>query len=347
MFYNNVSTKRNLLQLTICLFILTTFSLISCKKNTADTASGTATEDSSSTGVIVSAIGGAISNSDSNGTTAFYETKFQTPEQKIWNLLLTKANASTSASCPTIKTANGAGCSNVSNDVNLTYNNCSFGLSAATWSGTHQISLSTGAQVSCGTFPNLSSFNGAIQRQFVTNGTPGSGSRTNAAGVITTIDHATANLNNKVGDTVAANIIGGGGYGSQVFFDGSGHRTGVIIKQRVYNSNFDHGVDINVSIDETTTPGKRLITSGTAILYHNKIGAKGTTTFSNLTYDNTCCQPISGTITTTFSCSSSTTPLLCNAFSGKSETLTISGCGTATLVDTSNSSKNVTINSCL
>ncbi|MGZ3746695.1 MAG: hypothetical protein ACXWRE_04985 [Pseudobdellovibrionaceae bacterium] len=322
--------KTNLMNLIVTSGLI----LTACSGGSNGTASGAAAEDSSSSGLAAASVGGAIASSSSSGTMA---STIEAPS--IHSLILSPAIAANT--CPRVTTANGSGCTNVSSSVDLTYSACSFGTSLATWSGTLEVSMGTGT-VSCGTFPNATGT--TLRRQFVSSaGVPGSGSRTSARGVTVTIDHSSNNLSNFDNATITANI--GTGYGTSVTFNGSGARTGVNIRQRLYVSGgFDHSIDGNISVSESG--GSRTI-SGSIKVYHNKVKVVGTSTFNNVVYNDTACAPVSGSITTAFAAGVNVSPtVIGNAMVGKSETLTFNGDNTATLVDYSGTSSTVTLSPC-
>ncbi|MGZ3771722.1 MAG: hypothetical protein ACXVCP_16625 [Bdellovibrio sp.] len=201
--------------------------------------------------------------------------------------------------------------------------------------------MGTGS-VTCGTFPNATGT--TLRRQFVSSaGVPGTGSRTSAKGVVVTIDHSSSNLANFDTATIAANI--GTGYGSSVTFNGSGARTGVDVKQRLYVSGgFDHSVVGSITISES---GTSRTVSGSLTVYHNKVKVVGTSTFTNVVYNDTACAPVSGSISTSFAAGAHVSPTTIGSLMvGKSETLTFNGDGTATLVDYSGASSTVTLGHC-
>ncbi|MGZ3725782.1 MAG: hypothetical protein ACXWQQ_08270, partial [Pseudobdellovibrio sp.] len=296
-----------------------------------------ATEDSSTSGVAASSIGGAIAASDSSGNVALNKSLLQKP---LWSMILQSAQASGTA-CPKIVTTAGSGCTNAGSDVDLTYSSCSFGSSAATWSGLLEVSLSGGGTITCGTFPSPVSAN--IQRQFVSSHTvPGSATRTTARGTVEHIDHSTADLGNFDNQAIATNI--GTGYGTVVTFDGSGKRTGVSVKQRIYvTGGLDHSVVGSVSLSET---GTSRTASGSLTIYHNKLKVIATSTFTNVVYNDTACTPVSGSISTAFTAGTASPTALGSLLVGKSETLTFNGDGTATLVDYNGSSSTVSLTHC-
>ncbi len=273
---------------------------------------GSSITDVTASGAAASSVGAAMNTSSSSGTTSRYS----------FPKLIESAFASTA--CPTLRTTGGVGCSNTSGVSILAYSNCSFGSSQATWSGTLGISLGTGA-LTCGTFPTV--IGTTLNRQFVTSGSPSSGTRTSAKGEMVTIDHSSANLSNYQSATIATNI--NSGYGSQVTFSGAGVRTGVMVRQRLYATSFDHSIDGSVTVSEAS--GSRTV-SGAVTVWHNKAKVKGTTTFSNVVYNDSCCNPVSGSLTTAFAATSATpNNVVANALVNTSETLVITGCGTANL----------------
>ncbi len=330
--------KREL-QLIVCLLLASSY-LAACSSGLSSSSASAASEDSSASGAAASSVGGAISSSDSSNTVSSYEHK------TLLDLLIPSALATNS--CPTVA-AGGSGCASNGNPVDLTYSSCSFGSSSATWSGTLEVSLINSGAISCGTFPDRSASrlanNDGILRQFVSGGNPGTATRTNSRGTVVTIDHASANLANfDTGTTISANI--GSGYGTKVVFDGSGGRKEVQVRQRLYTSGYDHSVDADLTLSESV--GTRTITGGTVKVYHNKMKVIGSSTFSNVVYNTQCCNPISGSITTTFSAGAHVSPTALGSLAvGKSESLTFTGCGTATFVNTSGTSSSVTLNNCL
>ncbi|HEX7675762.1 MAG TPA: hypothetical protein VF412_16415 [Bdellovibrio sp.] len=326
-----------LFRVFVCALLTSSF-LTACSSSSSSSSS--ASEDTSASGAAASSVGGALASSDSSSTVSEYQHK------TFMDLLIPKALATNS--CPTIA-AGGTGCAANGNDVDLTYSACSFGSSSATWSGTLEVSLINGGAITCGTFPDRAGSrlanNDGILRQFVSSGSPGTATRTNSRGTIVTIDHASANLANfDTGTTISANI--GSGYGSKVVFDGSGGRKEVQVRQRVYTSSYDHSIDADLTLSESS--GTRTITGGTVKVYHNKLRVVGTSTFTNVVYNQQCCTPVSGTITTSFAAGAHVSPtVIGSAAVGKSETLTFTGCGTATLTNTSGTTADVTLNNCL
>ena len=315
--------------------LLATVTILSCGK-LPDTAVTAAAEDTSASGAAASSIGGSLSSSSSTGTVATFDRK-----GSVWNLAQPTAFAANV--CPSLKSANGAGCTNGTNAVDIAYATCSFGTSLATWSGTQEITLNPAGAVSCGTFPIPG--NSTIQRQFVsTPGVAGSASRTTPAGTVVVIDNSSTNLSNFDNQTIAANV--GSGYGTAVSF-ASNVRTGVNVKQRVYvqgGVGFDHTVVGSISISESA--GVRTA-SGTATVYHNKLKIVGTSTFTGVTYNDMSCVPTAGSIKTTFAAGANVAPTVPGqALVAKSETLSFNGDGTATLTDPTGATSVVKLSHC-
>lgn len=324
--------KANLLKIAMMASLI----LAGCSSKKADGTTSAATdEDSSSSGLVASAIGGAIASSSSSGTVASFA-----PQPSIWSVLLPQAFASTA--CPTLRTTNGSGCDTHSGYVDLTYSSCSFGSSLATWSGTLEVSLGSGS-ISCGTFPSGLTSN-TVVRQFVSlPGVPGGiGVRGTKRGTVVYIDHATADLGNYDGVTIAKDI--GTGYGTKVTFNSSGARSAVDVKQRLYvTGGFDHSVVGSISLSES---GSTRAASGTMTVYHNKAKVIGTSTLSAVTYNDTSCVPVSGTITTVFTAGTVQPTVIGNLMVGKSETLVFNSDGTASFTDTSGTTSTVELTHC-
>jgi len=346
--------------------LIVTAALTGCA---AATSTNTATtEDSSASGTIASAVGGALSATSASGTQASLLGFPKKPRHNsIYDIfdILPEALASSSSSsttCPTYKTAAGSTCATSSGTMWLTYSSCSFSGSAATWSGVQAITLSgTSPVVTCGTFPHPLASN-TLTRQYVTasSGTTPSSTATvtTASGAVTTIDDATSNLGNfDTGTTIAANV--GSGYGSIVGFT-SGLRTSINLAHHVSAVNaagtnlYDHsfytgssGTTTALTVAETSGATTRTV-NGTVTLYHNLLKVVGTATLTNVVHSDSCCFPTGGTIKTTFAAGTNVKPTTTGlTYVGQSETLSITGCGTATLTDVTGTSSSVTLTRCL
>ena len=313
-----------------------------CGKTSSVTS---AAEDTSASGAAASALGGALSSSNSGGSVAMFQKKGMLNQcTDVLASLLPSALAANS--CPTFRTA-GAGCTASTTNLWLSYSACSFGASAAVWNGTQLIQMSSGTAV-CGTFPNPG-VSGTLTRQFVTAvnaTTPGSVTRTNSAGSVITIDDASTNLANF--DGVSIPVIANGGYGTQVGFNASGARSSVSMGRRVYVAGrFDHSVKGNLSVTEAAAGSAARTVNGNMVVYHNLLKVVGTSTFNNVSHSDTCCVPVSGSITTAFTAGTNVAPTLIGSkIVGKSETLTFTGCGTGTLQSPDGTSSDVSLSNC-
>lgn len=336
-------------------------SLSACSKNSsapaaaAPTTSSAPVEDTSASGAAAGAVGGALSSSGSGGS---YTSVLRKPEN-FWanatqKLLKFIPDAFASTACPTFATT-GAGCATSSTNMWLTYSDCSFGSSLATWTGFQLIAeaQNTGAvpsNTSCGTFPNPGD-NNMLIRQMVTNGTnsttPATLSRTNAFGTVTTIDHSTANLANFNSDSITANI--GSGYGTVVGFNGTGKRNSLEIETRIHSTGrFDHSISTqahgSLTINETSSSERTV--SGELTVYHNLLEVIGTSTFNSVVHEDGCCVPVSGNITTTFAAGGVGPTVAGSAYVGQIEVLTFTGCGTGSLQTVSGSTVSVILSNC-
>jgi hypothetical protein len=83
--------------------------------------------------------------------------------------------------------------------------------------------------------------------------------------------------------------------------------------------------------------------SGTVITYHQLAKVKATSVI-NVGMSAGCCTPTSGTVTTTFNTSASGALA---KYSGATETLTFTGCGTATYTGPEGYTGNVSLTHCL
>ena len=307
-----------------------------CAKSTSSTTSSS-TDDTSASGTAASAASGALSASSSAGTIAMLHPS------SPWEALIPSAFASNA--CPTFKTAAGAGCTQSSNSLWLTYNACSNGSSSATWSGTQLLQKNSGT-ATCGSFP-LPVASGNLIRQMVTaasSTTPSTATRTNAAGKVVTIDDATANLGNF--DNVSISSIANGGYGEQINFTGL-VRSSITIARRFYTASYDHSITGTLTVSEGSSATSRTL-NGTITIYHNLLQVIGTSTFTSVAHSDGCCTPTSGTITTTFSAGANVAPATAKglAMVGKTETLKITACGAGTLTATDGTVTTVAMNNC-
>lgn len=340
----NTANKALLTLGTVCLI-----GLSNCGNQ--DNATSSLSEDTSTSGTAASAVGGALSGSSSSGTLALrsQKTDWLANLQRTLNFI-PEVNAS-GTPCATFKTTSGSGCTAISDTLFLTYSDCSFPNSGASWTGVQ--ALTAPSAVTCGTFPIASNESGTLYRQFVTasgSSTAGSATVVTPNGTTVTIDNATSNLENFDGDAIANTVSSA--YGTAVTFL-SGARTAIDIAEHISAEAasgtplYNHSVTGMLSVTETAGSSTRTV-SGDIKVYHNILRVVGTSAFNSVEHENGCCYPISGTITTTFAAGSSVTPTIAgSAYVGKSESLTFTGCGTATFVDINGKNDNVTLNHCI
>jgi hypothetical protein len=213
-------------------------------------------------------------------------------------------------------------------------------------------------------------------RQWVNSGAtqPSTGSRTSAQGNVVTMDDTTSGIDSNYqsdtfngsgasGLTISTVGVGAKGGAKQVTFNSSGKRTGVTVLEHVSaveNSTtvFDHTVAGSVTLSEsgsgsssswsvsTGTVSSGQCTSGGMIVYHNLVKVMGRTCFQSVTYDTSCCTPVSGTVTTTFSTTSASSGAISALMNGKTESLTFNGCGSATYTNYAGASSTVSMGHC-
>ena len=333
----------------ISLILVVVSGLSACTSENGGTTGGNPySEDVSVSGASAQALGGALSASASGGLQASYQMQPASQQKttvatSLQNLLWSKAWAA--GLCPTFLTAAGPSCSASGSAMTLVYDSCSFGSSVTSWEGRKQLTMSAGA-AACGTFPHPGA-GGSLYRQFVNAAatSPGVMQITSAYGTLALIDHVTANLSNF--DGAAIPTITNGGYGMKVDFDGSGARSAVTIAERVrVIGAYDHSIHGSLTITETSGASSRTA-NGTVDVYLNIAEVIGTSVFTNVVHSDMCCQPTSGSITTTFAAGSSPpTTAIGLLMVGQSETLTFTGCGTANLVAFDGSTKQVRLSRC-
>ena len=334
--------KQTILNPSVILIIMTTFIFTGC----GGTSTGNPeSEDLSVTGSALSAVGGAMSSSGSSGVLSYL--KRPQPKNSFLEALAGVhfiPEAFASVLCPTYRTAQGAGCSASGSNFWLSYNDCRFSGSVSTWQGTEEIEMSSGT-ASCGSFPSALP-NGFLYRQFVSGSgvtTPGSASVTTLLGVVVHVDDASTNLSNFDGASISTILHSG--YGSAVGFGAAGFRNSLVFGHREYITGlFDHSVTGSLTISPTSLSSRNL--TGSVSVYHNIMKVIGTVQFSGITHTDSCCWPSAGTITTTFSAGSATPTSAGAAAVGKQETMTITGCGTGSLLTYDGTTKNVNFTRC-
>ena len=169
----------------------------------------------------------------------------------------------------------------------------------------------------------------------------GSGTtRTSANGLTVAID--------TTGSVTAANGTAYSG-GSTVSF-ASGVRTQIAISGLNLTSLlFRHSLTTSAGVGGSalTLTGGNTINSGAVVTFHNLAKMKAVSSFSNVMLTPGCCTPTSGTISTTFSTISGVTPTALGvALNGTTETLSFTGCGTATYSGLDGTSGPVTLGHC-
>lgn len=311
--------------------------------------SSNSTEDDSASGTVAGLVGGALSNSTSDGALAMLSAPKNhgwvgAKDDSAWNLILPSAHAEDISTCPTAR-APGNHCSASGSTLWLTYENCHAASWGAKWNGTQALTMSAGT-AECGTFPKPAA-NQTLTRQFVAEAgstTPASVVRTSRFRTQVTLDDASANLDNFDGATIET--IANGGYGTQVSFDDNDHRNSLTIARHIVAANrFDISVSGSVAVTENSDSEREV--NGEIKVYHNLLKVIGTSTLNAVTHNATCCLPVSGSITTSFAAGENVEPSVRGSLLvGKSETLTFTGCGTATLQTTSGTQVDVELSNC-
>jgi hypothetical protein len=334
------STKLWNLNLGV-LAIAATVVLTGCGSSNS---SSSAADDNSASGAAAGAAGGALSGSSSGGTLAMFDMPKSTSLfASVKSSLNPFSDAFADVACPTYKTV-GSGCAASGGDMWLSYSDCSFA-GINTWNGVQQITST--ASASCGSFPYPGD-NGSITRQYVASSgasVPSTMTITTPAGIVGTVDDASANLANFDGDSIS--VIANGGYGAQVSFNSIGARSGLDIAHRVYTSSFDHSITGSLTVVEAGAFSTSRTLSGSLKVYHNLLKIVGNATFNSVVHQDGCCVPVSGSISTLFSRGNSVAPTAAGlAYIGKTETLAFTGCKTATFTAVDGSVSNVTLNRC-
>lgn len=333
----------NLLVLVSLALILATVGCSSSKGGT--TGGNPLSEDSSASGAVAQATGGALAASGSDGLQAYYRPQSPHSSRASFSLApLPKAWAA--GFCPTYRSIAPSKCSASGSSLWLDYNQCSFASSSAIWNGTQAFTMSSGS-ATCGTFPNPGAGQ-SLYRQYVT----ASGSTTpwritvrSGYGTAGIIDDASTDLQNFDGATITPLI--NGGYGLKVDFNGSGGtRSALTLAHRIYVvGSYDHSITGSLNISESTTSQRTV--NGSVVVYMNNARVVGTSVLSGVVHEDQCCLPTAGTITTSFSAGSNVAPTtLGDLLVGHSETLTFTGCGTAHLVEYDGTEKDVTLSRC-
>ena len=309
-------------------FVLALFSLLNSGCGGGQDA-GTG-EDTSTSGNVAAVLGGAVNNASITGTHSWWQED-AVPQSRwagLFRELTLLSPAVAGGTCPTV-VSGSSNCSAAGTSETLTYSSCTFQTGGATWNGSQLIMVSPGS-VACGVFPAAGTYTGSYQRTF-------GASTTRAAGTGTVASLDT------LGTVTAFNgtIYSGG---TTVTFN-SGNRTGITIGGINIASagKFNHSITTigssPVNFNEMT-----FTASGTVIAYNNLAQVKGTSTV-NVAFQPGCCLPVSGTISTTFSAVNGFAPAIAG-YAGETETLTLNGCGTGTLVAVDGSTNTVSLTQC-
>jgi hypothetical protein len=278
-------------------------------------SSSSSTEDSSTSGSAAAAIGGSVNGSSSSGTMALNLSSHQTMESILaWANPFQLAYASTS--CPTFS----------GSTTTLTYSDCSFSGSSAVWNGSVAYTVASPnvtREVTTGTTRTASS--GTV----VTINTTGSGMTPfTASGASAVSGGTTATLS---GSSVTGVAING------VNFVAASSSGSTLFNHLLTTSSADGGVALTKSGSQW---------SGTVVTFHQLVKVIATSTLTNLTFSSGCCLPTGGSISTSFNTTYASSTFI-SKYNGQTETLTFTGCGTATYSGPESTATSVTLNHCL
>jgi hypothetical protein len=207
------------------------------------------------------------------------------------------------------------------NSIQVSAENCGFSMVK----GTLKISTATGIPVHCGHAVTLNGI--TLQGQVVNS------EREPSATTGIVIDHAVKNGSLANFDNAAILPTVRSGYGFSVHYDSQTNIQQVDLAEHMQTN------DKN-STDQTVLGSAHMhrdqkgirIDEASFTVYQNVLQLIGKSQLKDLTFNDSCCTPISGTITTQFISGNSVAPSDQGArFVGKSETLTFNGCGKARL----------------
>jgi hypothetical protein len=227
------------------------------------------------------------------------------------------ANAHASIACGTLTSSELTSCIST-HSASISYNDCSFGSSTATWNGS----------------VNFACPNATTITRSVTNGT----TRSNSYGSVVTINTSNLTVYN------SNSALSGGGTtldssAGTITINGV-QMIGVNSGKTIYNH-----VITSSALTRAVT-GLGTVVNGTVTTYHNLARVTGTATVTNLTFVSGCCTPTSGTISTVFETTNGYAALL-SGFNGATETLNFTGCGTATYTGPEGLSGTVALANCI
>lgn len=290
-----------------------------CGSSSSTNSSTTASE------IAEGAVSGGVNGTEPGGTSgAFYQVPSKSKLQQFASFLNPIQSSIAGTSCPTILSQSSS-CS--SGDLTLTYDDCSFAHSSATWSGTQTIAFSPSCPTTM-TVAQLMSSGITLTRTFGTGTT-----ETNASGEVTTIDTTTA-ASSGYNSSVTVS-----GEGEQAVWSASG-RTLQILGLHLTgsgNEKYDHTIN-STALTVSGYGTNRALSNGTVTVQHNLAKYTAVVTISNLAWGlANCCHPTSGSFSTSYSGSVSGT-----------ETLTFSdtSCGAASLQSTSGATSAITLGHC-
>jgi hypothetical protein len=299
--------------------------------------SSTTAEDTSASAAVAAVVSGALNSSSSSGTLSL-QTPAAAPSiwKRFFNAGVTRALAS--GACPT-PTNGVSGCSANGGVMTLTYSDCSFSGSSATWSGAAVLGSSSGSfSAHCGSYlPSGYSSNWILTRQFSGSLHNSPTTRTTGSGTLVELD-----TSSNVGDYNDDAGIGGG---TAVTFSGTERTQLAIPGMRVHASSgssqlFDDTVVTKGSPLTISDNGTTQTVTGSLTVYHNLVYATGTSTLQNVTFTQGCCTPTSGSIETTFTSTQTA------RYNGQTETLTFQGCGQALITHVDTSMETVSLPNC-
>jgi hypothetical protein len=288
-------------------------SLFGCGKQSA-TDNNASTESPSE---IVAATAAGSSNAGQNvGMNAVDPAARTTFLAEARDFLTPFPDARAAASCPYYAVGSTVCAGNA---VTFTYNDCSFGSSIATWTGSQTLQFGGAATCNTTVLPLTGAGAGTLTRTIAPNTV-----RISPFGLSVILD--TQNASGYYQSVSGGFLITGVAGGHTVTIDGI----------HLVSSNWNHSLSttspLQVTIDGS---GNRTFTSGTIQIQHNLAKFVGSAVLNNMYVAAGTCFPSSGSITTTFSGNRT-----------GSETLVFNGGTKATLTSSSGQVTNVTLSHC-
>lgn len=279
-------------------------------------------------------VGGAVSSTNSD-TIALNDSERNTMYAKILREITPISDAFASFGvCPTIKdgATQGGTCTLSGDSITLGFQSggCTYsGGTGPIWVGGTEVTVaSPPAGFQCnGTFPQLSLSNQSVTRTYLGNLDASPTSVTGALGqhtvVVDTSAPAATTFESATTASPTSGTIGfdysipaGGGY-DRSYVSASNHNLNIAVRLVGYSGSapggavqFDHTLSTTDSSGSTTPLNVQLNGSGsnltqevngTLYLQHNLMKMTATAQFDKVVHGVTCCYPVSGTITTSFS----------------------------------------------